>query len=80
MTDKDTPMHKGTAPGPAETVPDSEQAEREQAARVAAARTLLDEDRRQRQTDCLAAIEAACDRYGMVLHIEPARLTLTPRD
>lgn len=80
MTDKDTDMHKDTASEPAETVPDPEQEEREQAARVAAARTLLDEDRQRRQADCLAAIQAACDQYGMILHIEPARLTLTPRD
>jgi hypothetical protein len=54
--------------------------EQEQAARVDAARTLLEEDRKHRQAACLAAIEEACARYGMTLHIEPARLTLVPRD
>lgn len=48
--------------------------------RVAAARALIADDEQQRMRACLADIEAALDKHGMSLHIEPARLTLVPKD
>ncbi len=64
-----------------EAAPAAEQDEAaEKAARVAAARTLLDEDRKDRMAACLADIEAVLDKHGMNLDLEPARIIFTPRD
>lgn len=55
-----------------------EAAERE--ARLDAARTLLAEEEQRRMKACLADIEAALDRHGMSLDIEPARAVLRPKE
>lgn len=49
-------------------------------ARLDAARTLLAEEEQRRMKACLADIEAALDRHGMSLDIEPARAVLRPRN
>ncbi|MFJ8049799.1 hypothetical protein [Streptomyces luteogriseus] len=48
--------------------------------RLAAAHALIEENRQDRMKACLADIEAVLARHGMALHIEPARLTLVPKD
>lgn len=62
------------------TGPGNEPEPKLQANPLAEARALIEEDRRQRQADCLAEIRIVLDKYGMDLQVEPARIALVPVD
>jgi hypothetical protein len=47
---------------------------------VADARRIIAQDQQRRMEACLADITAVLEKHGMDLHVEPARLTLVPKD